>query len=386
MQTVPQGTSELEAHILIRRPTMKTKQQERRWWSREIPNLTVGLDVGDRVSALCQLDIHGEVLQRRGIATTTPALRKYFSALPRARVVLEAGTHSAWISRLLAELGHEVIVANPAELRGRRKSDPIDAEFLARQGRADPALLHPIRHRGPQAQADLALLSARDALVRSRTLQINHVRGLVKSFGSRIPSCSAESFHKRAAEHLPEPLRPALEPLLEMIQALTQKIRHFDAQIEHACQENHPETARLRQIAGVGAMTSLCYVLVLEEPDRFRDRRAIGSYLGLVPKLRESGGKGRGPELSISKAGHVLLRRLLVGSAHYILGPHGPETDLRRWGLQIAERGGKKAKRRAVVAVARKLSVLLHSLWTSGADYIPLRETAPGTKNEAHVN
>jgi transposase len=249
----------------------------------------------------------------------------------------------------------------------------MDAEFLARQGRADPGLLHPIQHRGVEAQADLALLSARDALVRSRTLQINHVRGLVKSFGGRIPSCSAESFHKSAPPHLPQALGPALEPLLESIAALTQKIRRFDAQIERACEEHHPETARLRQIAGVGALTSLCYVLVLEEPDRFQDRRAVGSYLGLVPKLCESGGKGRGPELSISKAGHMLLRRLLVGSAHYILGPHGPDTDLRRWGLQIAERGGKKAKRRAVVAVARKLSVLLHSLWTSGQTYVPLR-------------
>lgn len=177
-----------------------------------LPALTVGPDLGDRKSALCRLDAAGQVVERRTLATTHEALNRYFAALPSAQVILEAGTHSPWVSRFLQHLGHEVMVANPAALRRpkRGKTDRVDAEALARWGRADPELLAPIQHRRAAAQADLALLKARDALVRSRTLLINHVRGSVKSFGGRIPSCSAESFTKIAEAHLPALLFGAL--------------------------------------------------------------------------------------------------------------------------------------------------------------------------------
>lgn len=355
------------------------KQRTRRWWSTDIPNLTIGFDLGDKYGALCHVDGCGEVVRRGSVGMREEALRTYFGKQPRCRVVIEASTHSPWVSRVLEELGHEVIVANPSQIRnkGRKKNDPIDAEYLARQGRADPALLHPIQHRGAAAQAALVRICARDALVRSRTLQVNNVRGLVKSFGGRIPSCSAESFHRTARQHLPEAIRPALEAMLQSIASLTQQIRRFDAEIERMCEEEYQETKGLRQIAGVGALTALAYVLVIEDPGRFRNRRSVGDFVGLVPKLKETGGKGKGPELSISKAGNKMLRRLMVGSANYILGPFGPETDLRRWGLHLAERGGKKAKRRATVAVARKLAVLLHKLWVSGEAYVPLRPSSP---------
>jgi len=344
---------------------MKTRQA--------VSELTVGVDLGDRKSVLCRLDAQAAVVERRTISTTAEAFHRYFSALPSARVVLEAGTHSPWVSRLLEQLGHEALVANPAALHhaGLAKSDQIDAEKLARWGRADPKMLHPIQHRGVQAQADLALLKARDALVRSRTLLINHVRGSVKSFGARLPSCSAESFARQVEARLPALLYGALAPLLELIASLTQQIRAFDREIEEACEEAYPETAPLRQVAGVGALTALCYVLVLEDPSRFPQRRAVGKYLGLIPRLEES--STWSPELPISKAGNQFCRRLLVQAAHYILGPFGPDTDLRRWGLGLANRGGKSAKKRAVVAVARKLAVLLHRLWTTGERYEPLR-------------
>jgi transposase len=158
-----------------------------------------------------------------------------------------------------------------------------------------------------------------------------------------------------------------------MIQTLSAQIVAFDKQIECMAEEKHPATRSLRQVTGVGALTALTYVLVLEDPARFRQSRSVGSYLGLAPRLDETGGAGRGPELSISKTGDALLRRLLVSSAHYILGPFGPDTDLRRWGLALAARGGKNAKKRTVVAVARKLAVLLHRLWSTGEAYEPLR-------------
>lgn len=346
----------------------------RRWWSTEIPNLTIGIDVGDTTSVLCHLERNGSVVSRTKLSSTEAAFRKYFSRLPSCRLVLEVGTHSPWMSRLLDELGHEVIVANAGRMRKKgRKNDALDAEYLARQGRADPALLYPIRHRGEEAQAALVAITSRDVLVRSRAQMINYVRGVVKSLGGRIPKCSAEVFARVAAQHVPQILTAQLESVLKMLTELTARIRAADKEIERLCGEEYPETARLRQISGVGPITALSYVLVLEDPKRFRRSRSVGAYLGLVPDLSESGTVKR--QLPISKEGDRLLRRLLVQAAHYVIGPHGPDTDLRRWGLALVERGGGgRGKKRAVVAVARKLAVLLHHLWSTAEMYEPLRE------------
>lgn len=339
------------------------------------PNVTIGLDVGDRFSTFHVLDEAGACLEQSQVRTTPQGLRYRFQNIERARIVLEVGTHSPWISRLLEELGHEVIVGNARDLRfiygSNRKSDPVDAEALARVGRLDPKLLRPIEHRGEQAQHDLAVLHARDVLVRTRTTLINHVRGVVKSIGHRLPRCSAPSFATRCAEHVPEELTHALGPLLETITDLTRRIRDFDHTIEELCEERYPETGALRQVPGVGALTALAYVLVLEDPRRFHKGRSVGPYLGLTRKRAQS--SEHDPQLRITKAGNPFLRRLLVQAAHYILGPFGPDTDLRRWGLELVARGGKHAKKRAAVAVARKLAVLLHHLWLTGEVYEPLR-------------
>jgi transposase len=340
------------------------------------PNLTIGVDLGDRRSRVYVVDAAGEQLEERWVQTTVSDWVGYLRQKPAARVVMEVGTHSPWMSREAEALGHEVIVANPSEMQGRRgrrrRNDKLDAEKLARLGRADPKLLHPIRHRGEAAQVDLALLKSRDTLVQARSKLIGHARGIVKALGERLPACQAEAFARRASEVLPESLRPALEPVLEQIQSLTDCIRRMDRQIETRTEEAYPETERLRQVKGVGPLTGLAYVLVLEDPTRFPRSREVGSFIGLVPKLDESGASS--PQLRITKAGDELLRKLLVQAAHYILGPFGPDTDLRRWGLALMTRGGKNAKKRAVVAVARKLAVLLHRLWQTGSVYVPLRE------------
>lgn len=342
---------------------------------RRTPELTIGLDLGDRFSRLCGVDGSGEVVEEGRLQTTEASLRRRFAGSERSRVVVEVGTHSPWVSRLLEGLGHEVWVANPRQLRliyrNDRKSDRVDAEYLARIGRLDPKLLAPVAHRGRETQADLAVLRSREVLVGARTRLVNHVRGAVKSVGGRLPSCSTASFPRQVREGIPEELEPALVPLLADIARLTRQIRRYDRRIERLCEERYPETVVLRQVAGVGPITALCYVLTLEDPTRFPSSRSVGTYLGLVPKQRDSGDSE--PQLRISKAGDPMLRRLLVGSAHYILGPFGPDTELRRWGLKLAERGGKAAKKRAAVAVARKLAVLLHSLWHTGEVYEPLR-------------
>jgi transposase len=334
------------------------------------PNVTAGLDLGDRVSRVCEIDAAGKIVKTAAVATTPGAIERYFGGRPRCRVVLEASTHSPWVSRQLKELQHEVVVANTSEVYAKRprkrRNDRTDAEFLARQGRADVELLHPISHRSAEAQQDLALLRARDQLVGARTKLINHVRGSVKSLGGRINKCAAESFARQAGRQVPEALRPSLAPLLEVIADLTTRIRGMDQQVERMVEE-HPEAVLLQQPKGVGPLTAIAFVRAVEDPRRFKHSRQVGAFFGLVPKLDESSDSS--PQLRITKAGDALVRKYLVSSARYILGPFGPPCDLRRYGEVIAARGGKNASKRAAVAVARKLAVMLHRLWVTNVQY-----------------
>jgi transposase len=347
--------------------------------SKERPQLTAGLDLGDKYSYLCLIDTEsGEMIEEVRLRTTPEAFRRRFTSGRPTRIAIEAGTHSPWGSRVLEECAHEVLVANARKLRliyaNKRKTDEIDAENLARLARLDPKLLYPLKHRSEDSQAHMAIVRSRETLVSARTQLVNHVRGAVKSFGGRLPKCPAVSFHNKAAAHMPEALRPALGPILEMIGSLTQHIRDYDRQLETISKEHYPETELLRQVEGIGTLTSLTFVLTLEDPERFEKSRSVGAYLGLVPAQDQSG--DRDPQKRrISKEGDEMLRRLMVGSAHYILGPFGSDSDLRRHIEKIASRGGKNAKKRAVVAVARKLSVLLHRLWVSAEVYDPLYNT-----------
>jgi len=289
------------------------------------------------------VDATGQEVFTDVVVTSPKGITEYFGQQKeRCRVVMEAGTHSPWVSRAIEQLGHEVVVANPTLVYGprrrKKRNDRMDAEFLARQGRADVELLHPIHHRSEAGQEHLASIRARDQLVRARTKLINHVRGAVKSLGARLPKCSAEAFSRRAVADIPSSVRTSLVPLLEVIEDLTRRIRSFDEQIRRVVSEQYPEAVRLQQPRGVGPITSLAFVLLIEDPHRFRRSRDVGAYFGLVPRLDESSGSS--PQLRITKAGDELGRRLLVSAAHYILGPHGPECDLRRHREASARRGG----------------------------------------------
>jgi transposase len=312
------------------------------------PKITAGLDLGDKYSYLCLIDQgSGEVIEEGRLRTTPEALRRRFSSEQPLRVAIEAGTHSPWVSRVLEECGHEVLVANPRKVRliysNKSKTDQIDAENLARLARVDPKLLYPLKHRGEECQAHLAIIRSREALVSCRTQLVNHVRGTVKSFGHRLPKCPARSFHNKVVEHIPEALWPALGTILETIGLLTQRIREYEDQLETISKEHYPETELLRQFEGVGMLSALTFVLTLEDPYRFAKSRSVGAYLGLVPARDQSG--DRDPQKRISKEDDEMLRRLLVGSAHYILGPFGSDSDLRRHGEKIASRGAKRTPR-----------------------------------------
>lgn len=344
------------------------------------PPVTIGLDVGDRTTHACVLDPSRTVVARFSFATTAPHLTQALSGFPGAHVVIEAGSQSPWMSRHLHAQGFAVHVADPRRVQllaqDPRKCDRRDAETLTRMEAGMPELLGAVHHRGLQAQADLAIVRARDLVVRMRTKAIQCIRGMSKAFGVRLPNASSRAFAKRALEDLPIELKPAIEPLLAQIDHLSATIRDYECRMDAVVDERYAsEVALLRQVSGVGRITATAFVLTLETPDRFETSRQVGSWLGLCPRSHASGDAD--PRLPISKAGDGALRRLLVQCSQYILGPFGgrQESNLRNFGLALVARGGRAAKRKAVTAVARKLAVLLHSLWKHKATYEPLRQT-----------
>jgi transposase len=339
------------------------------------PEMTMGIDVGDRFSHLCLVDNEGEVVERDRVRSTEAAFQRYFEGAARLRIALECGTHSPWMSRLLKQLGHQVIVANPRKIptitESESKNDDRDAEQLALMAAFNPKLLSPLEHRSLARQQDLNLIQARAILVKARTMIANALRGLVKSAGGRLPVCSVQSLPTRAAAAVPPALTNVAGPLIEQIARLNKQIDAMDEQIEKLAAK-YPEIGTLRSVPGVGPLVAAAYVLTLDRPDAVPCSRSAGAFLGLRPGQSQSGDSD--PQKRITRTGNTYLRCLLVQSAQYVLGRFGPDSALRRWGLKLAASGGKRAKKRAIVAVARKLAVILHSMWRSGQRFQPFPE------------
>lgn len=338
----------------------------------------VSLDLGDRKHEVCVLGRYGGAPERGKVPNTREALEALGRRHPGALVVMEVGTNSPWVSRLFAGLGHRVLVANPRKVRAiyqnERKCDRKDAEMLARLARGDEELLHPVEHRPEGVQRDLLRVKLRDNLVRQRVDIISSVRFTLKSLGVRVGSPNTACFARHAREALAgehAELLAAVEPSLQVVDALSAAVRELGFEIARLARESYPETELLTQIAGVGPVTSLAFVLTVGDPWRFRRTRDVAAYFGLVPRRDQSGDTDK--QMRISKAGDAYMRRLLVGAAQYIPGPFGPDCSLRRCGLKLAARGGQSAKKKAAVAVARKLAVLMLSLLKNGALYEPLR-------------
>jgi transposase len=355
----------------VRKPSKGEKKQIHQ--SAKNQRLTVGLDLGDRSARYCILDEAGEIVSESQLPMTKAGLSSLLAQMPPSRVALEVGTHSPWVSRHIAGLGHEVIVANPHKVKlitqSVRKNDRIDARQLARLARVDPQLLSPIRHRGEAAQADLAVIRARAQLLEARTALINCARGTAKPMGERLQKCDADQVKESLADGLSEALQDVIRPLLKSVEAISEQIAAYDKKIAEIA-KRYPEVELLTPVYGVGTLIALTYILTIEDAERFGHSRDVGPFLGLQPKQRDSGNSQ--PQLGISKTGDRLLRSLLVQGAHCILRKDAADSDLRAWGLSKIASGGKNAKRRTVVAVARKLAVLLHKLWANGEVYDPL--------------
>jgi len=355
----------------MKKNSTRKNQSPKRVQGRAHYTIFIGVDLGDKTSRYCILNEGGEIVVEDSVETTRKALEKRFKSRQHYTIAIEVGAHSRWVSQLLEALGHRVYVANSRQVRlisdSSRKNDRLDASLLARLVRVDPQLLRPIRHRGERAQQHLMKIRVRAELVETRTALINSARGLAKSAGYRLAACATDYVKVELLATLPAELAQTLRPLLEAVEAVTRQILAIEAELEQIAREQYPETQRLRQVPGVGPLIALTFVLTIDDPGRFGKSRDIGCYVGLRPRQSESG--ERSPELSISKEGDRYLRKLLVQGAQQILRRSGPETDLKRWGWKLAGRGGKNAKKRAVVAVARKLGILLHRLWVSGERY-----------------
>jgi transposase len=335
----------------------------------------IGVDLGDTKHAICVTDKDGDILKEYFITNTKASLKKLIQAYPLTLVAMEVGSHSPWISRYIAELGAKTIVANPRKLRAiysnERKCDELDARMLAKIARLDTDLLYPVTHIDEQQQIDSLALKMRDSLVKQRVACLLTVKTTLKSLGLRIQKSSSPCFAGRAREYLvdqPEILC-LISPSLIVLESLTDQIKILDKKVDALIKDKYPAAQRLQQIQGVGPITSLSFALYID-PNNFKHTRDVGAYLGLVPRRDQSGKIDK--QLSISKTGNTKLRCLLVQASHYIMGPFGPECDLRKHGLKLASKGGKIAKRKAVVAVARKLSVVMLTLLQQQSDYRPI--------------
>jgi transposase len=333
-----------------------------------------GIDVHSKYSEVCGLSVDGEVTVRRRIPTTTTGLRRFFGKREPAQVTLESGPVTPWVYRLLCELGHEVTVVNPRRVRliaeSTLKTDGIDAEVLARLSRLDLGLLRPVYQRTPQAQELRTRLRVRTSLVKTRTALINAVRGTLRAQGYRVPSCTAGRFAVRCSTmSLPASLARALEPLVTTIGELTERIEAVQAELVSEASSN-PLVVRLESVPGVGPLVGLAFVGWMDTPDRFARSRDVGASLGLRPSLRSSGGQERRGR--ITREGDIEMRRLLVQAAHATLRCR-QDSALKRWGERLVERLGKG---KAVVALARKIAVLLHRLWVTGERFRPFPQSA----------
>jgi len=323
--------------------------------------ITIGMDLGDKKNYVVGLDINGNKKISKMIGNTQKQIDKFFDQFidkNNIKVLMETGTHSPWISEMLKNKNFDVVVVNSNKLplisRSLSKNDMNDAELLAQIGMFNNKLLNTVEHRSKESRVDLTSIKSRAQLISVRTKLVNHVRGSLKSFGVRLLTTSTSAFANKNVENIPENLKDSILPILEMIDTLTVKIKRYDKQIEKLSRTKYAkENSILQQVNGVGPITALTFILILETPSKFLRSRSVGPFLGLTPKIFQSGDTNK--QLRISKKGNVYLRSLLVSCA--------------------MKQGGKNSKKRAIVAVARKLGVLLHHLWNNNVQYDPLYNT-----------
>ena len=367
VQALPKA---IPADTIVHLTDRASLQRQREAWEKK-PLATVGLDLGDLNSNACMLNRAGIEVGEFLMGTTPEGFEQFFRELPAGSlIVLEVGTHSPWASRLLRELGFTVRVVNARKISKRRiKTDRRDARMLARKGYEESADLVEVHHRGEQQQKDLLVVQARATLVGTRTDLINVARGTVKGFGYRLEAMDTDNVTSAMADDLPVDIAGPIKALLRTVESINLELELLDDEIKQLIKQ-YPATKEMMKIRSVGEVTALTFVLTIGDAERFSSSRTVGVAVGLTPNKDQSGQND--PQLGISKAGNEYMRGLLVQCAQLTLSKRGGDSDIRRWGLKLQGKGTDgHQKKRAVVAVARKLAVLMHKLWSSGAAYDP---------------
>ena len=334
--------------------------------------------MGDKNHKAVVIGADGREVERREVANTEAGVAAFLGGFAGATLAVETGTHCRWVAALAAKLGVKALVANARRVRAiwqsSRKNDWRDAEMLAKIARTEPSLLSPVRLRTADDQRLMRLAKARDALVRCRTRVVNQVRGFCKAEGARLPTCAAERFAKLKGE-LPAEIADVACHLFETLEHLNGKIRAYDGILREAVMRLRKEDAEaVMQVGGVGPVTAAVFLAAVGDAKAFRKPRDAGAFLGLTPRQAQSGDAD--PQMRITKEGNAMARRMLVTAANRILSRNGADSDIRRHGMRIAERGGKNAKRRAKVAVARRLAVTMLALIRKKEAYRPLSDVA----------
>lgn len=344
--------------------------------------IVVGVDVSEKHLNLCEIDGDDAVCESR-MANSSKKLLEHFQGKAKRRIIIEVGAHTRWIAELLEQLGHQVLIVDPRRTKlisgSLYKDDRIDAMTLAMLGRDAPALLKTVPLRRLESQMVLTLVRARASAVKGRTRIVNTVRGVLKPYGYTIPKDSrGATFTAYIRETLDQALLRIVEPLLVLIETFNAQIKRYDDDVALVLPRLAPDTVHLTQINGVGALTVLYFVALIGDPHRFASNRDIGPYLGLCRKRQDSGDYKS--ELGITKAGDSLMRALLANCASYLLGPFGQDSDIRRWGLKKVGGGSRAEKKKAKIAVARKLAVVMLTLWKTGRPYTPFHKSHEAKK------
>lgn len=345
---------------------------------------TIGVDVSDRTSKICVMAKDGvarRIVVETTCATTRAGFGEAFAKFDRSwPVVFETGTHCRWMDSHLRSLGFKTFVANPAKVKlitgSNCKSDRGDARKLARLALADVGLLNPVRLRGERHQQMLRFHEARQLLMGQRTALINQIRNFAKSSGFRLPDCSTERFHDLDRSSWTAEFEQTVWPMMDMVKAVNMKLAAYDSMIGRLAEEPEfkAQVERAMEVYGVGVVGSTALVAAIGgDVSRFGRARDVAPYLGLVPKRSQSGESD--PQLGMTKAGNGLVRKVLVECANVVMKANSRDTDLKLKGLRISTRGGGISRKKAKVAVARGLAVLMVALLKDPArEYVPLSE------------
>jgi transposase len=331
----------------------------------------VGMDLGKKQSDVCVIDEHGEVVERYRIRTNKKALSGRFINVPRCKIAIEACRDSGWVSRHLKKLGHTVVVVDTTRARsvgighGRRKTDRRDAEALARALHAGVVPRAHVLSKKAQRLRDV--LQTRHQLVSYRAQIVTMLRGQLQAEGIVVAPCETAKFAQNLrASGLEQVQRSHVRSMLAVLGEINVQIASLEIQLKGLAKQ-HEAYERLCSVTGVALVVCLSFIAALDDPRRFNNAHQVQAYLGLVPSEYTTGGKRRLGR--VTRCGNGMARRMLVQAAHSMMRSKRRQEDpLVLWARQVEKRRGKK---KAAMALARRLAGVLWAMWIDGTFYDP---------------